>query len=326
VFLAGLGLGDQEVLAEAVRGLFWERLNYEDNAQYYLIASALMARSGYRPNFALCNRCFEFMRDQEKDGAYIPPRGQDPANGLGWKTYMDLFYYADGDSPVSNQGFQCGALLAAAELRLGATEADFTAACRAYARAFNAPGGYFPTSMMRPEVFGGDALYGEAITFAVFGRKSLPDNLVLRHCQHAQSIQTPFGIRVVSKANGELLEADQYGPGNPHGLPPEKAGAYVQGGSWFFCDAGTWLSGLVHGLKPELVDWLLIRRIQAELAYSPSFSESIHTRTGQPHGNIVYGANAVYLWLREMIRKRLGQKGPDPVAAAIDLFLQKRRV
>jgi hypothetical protein len=326
VFLAGLGLGDQEVLAEAVRGLFWERLNYEDNAQYYLIASALMARSGYRPNFALCNRCFEFMRDHEKDGAYIPPRSQDPTNGLGWKTYMDLFYYADGDSPVSNQGFQCGALLAAAELRLGATEMDFTAACRAYARAFNARGGYFPTSMIRPEVFGGDALYGEAITFAVFGRKSLPDNLVLKHCQHAQSIQTPFGIRVVSKANGELLEADQYGPGNPHGLPPEKAGAYVQGGSWFFCDAGTWLSGLVHGLKPELVDSLLIRRIQAELAYSPSFSESIHTRTGQPHGNIVYGANAVYLWLREMIRKRLGQKGSDPVAAAIDRFLQERRV
>jgi hypothetical protein len=222
IFLAGVGLGDQEMLAEAVRGLFWERLNYEENAQYYLIASALMARSGYGPNLALCNRCYEFMRDNEEDGAYIPPRGQDPANGLGWKTYMDLFYYADDDSPVSNQGFHCGALLAAAELGLGATEGDLGSACRAYARSFNARGGYFPTSMMRPEVFGGDARYGEAITFAVFGRKSLPDDLVLTHCRHAKRIQTPFGIRVVSKANGELLEANQYGPGNPHGLPPER--------------------------------------------------------------------------------------------------------
>jgi hypothetical protein len=239
---------------------------------------------------------------------------------------MDLFYYADGDSPVSNQGFQCGALLAASELGLSATEADFASACRAYARAFNAQGGYFPTSVMRQEVFGGDALYGEAITFAAFGRKSLPDDLVLKHCQHARDIQTPFGIRVVSKANGDLLAADQYGPGNPHGLPPEKAGAYVQGGSWFFCDAGTWLSGLVHGLNPELVDSLLIRRIQTELAYSPSFSESIHTRTGRPHGNILYGANAVYLWLRTEIRRRLGHQRPDPVNVAIDRYLRDRKV
>jgi hypothetical protein len=61
-------------------------------------------------------------------------------------------------------------------------------------------------------------------SFAAFGRKSLPDNLVLKHCQYAQKIQSPFGIRVVCKANGELLDADQCGPGNPHALPPEKAG------------------------------------------------------------------------------------------------------
>jgi len=139
------------------------------------------------------------------------------------------------------------------------------------------------------------------------------------------SIQSPFGIRVVSKANGALLDADQYGLGNPHALPPEKAGAYVQGGSWFFCDAGTWLSGLVHGLKPELVDSLLTRRIQMELAHSPSFSESIHTRTGEPHGNILYGANAVYLWLRKTIRQRLGHTGADPVPIAIERYLQGRQ-
>jgi hypothetical protein len=98
----------------------------------------------------------------------------------------------------------------------------------------------------------------------------------------------------------------------------------VQGGSWFFCDAGTWLAGLIHGLPPAEVDRLLIARIRTEIAVSPSFSESIHTRTGQPHGNILYAPNAVYLWLRKTIRRRLGYKGPDPVAQAIDRDLERR--
>jgi hypothetical protein len=184
--------------------------------------------------------------------------------------------------------------------------------------------GFFPTSTQRPEVFGGDALYGEAMTFAAFGSKALPDELVLRHCRHAIKIQSPFGIRVVCKANGDLLDAHQYGPENPHALPPEKAGAYVQGGSWFFCDAGTWLSGLAHGLPPETVDALLIDRIKRELRNVPAFNESIHTRTGNPHGNILYSANSLYLWLREAIRQRLGNTRPDPVSAAIELYLNSR--
>jgi hypothetical protein len=204
--MAGLGLEDREVLAEAARGLFWRRLNYEDNAQYYLILSALMARDGYHPARALCRRALEFLRDHESDSAYVPPSFE--GHGLGWKSYMDLFHYADGDCPLSNQGFHCGALLAAAELRLGAGEADFTRACRAYARAFHGQGGYFPSSVMHQEVFGGDALYGATLTFAAFGRKCLPDELVLRHCRHAMKIQTRYGLRVFSKANGDLLEAN----------------------------------------------------------------------------------------------------------------------
>ena len=137
-------------------------------------------------------------------------------------------------------------------------------------------------------------------------------------------IQSPFGIRVVCKANGDLLEADQYGRDNPHALPPDKAGAYVQGGSWFFCDAGTWLSGLAHGLPAKTVDALFIERIKHELQVIPAFNESIHTRTGHPHGNILYSANSLYLWLRQSIRERLDQKGPDPVAAAIDRHLRDR--
>jgi hypothetical protein len=237
---------------------------------------------------------------------------------------MDLFCYAEGDCPTSNQGFHCGALMAAKQLGFGVTENDIDRACRAYAATFNRTGGYFPTSAMRQEVFGGDALYGDAVTFAAFGRKSLPDDLVLRHCRHAIQIQSPYGLRVVSKANGDLLEADQYGPGSPYGLPPERAGAYVQGGSWFFCDAGTWLSGLAHGLDPSLVDNLLIRRINQELRAVPAFSESINTRTGEPHGNILYSANSLYIWLRRSIRRRLNQTAPDPVESRITAHLDAR--
>ncbi|MCX6625564.1 MAG: hypothetical protein NTY38_31785, partial [Acidobacteria bacterium] len=254
----------------------------------------------------------------------IPPGGVNAQAPLGWKSYMDLFFYEDGDAPSSNQGFHCGAMLAARELGFPTSDSDVQRACQAYAGMFNHRGGYFPTSAMRPEVFGGDALYGEAVTYAAFGRKSLPADLVLRHCRHAIKIQSPFGIRVVCKGNGELLEAKQYGPNNPYGLPPERAGAYVQGGSWFFCDAGTWLSALAHGLDPKLVDSLLIKRIKSELARVPAFNESINTRTGEPHGNILYSANSLYAWLRPTIRRRLGQNGPDPVDAAIGEHLNSR--
>ena len=86
-------------------------------------------------------------------------------------------------------------------------------------------------------------------------------------------IQSKYGLRVVSKANGDLLEQDQYGPGNPHGLPPEKAGAYVQGGSWFFCDSGNYLlAGIKHFNTPDLVSWrhpAASRRLLAESCRRP---------------------------------------------------------
>lgn len=322
--MAGLGLGDLGVLAEAMRGLFWERLNYEDNAQWYLIASAIGSRSGIRPDLALCRRAFDFLRAHEQEGAYTPPRLDVATAGLGWRTYMDLFYYEDGDAPTSNQGFHCGALAAAAELGLTRDRKAFDSASAAFTRMFNSGGGYFPTSLRRQEVFGGDALYGAAVTFAGFGRKCLPDELVRRHVAHARRIQSRYGLRVVSKANGDLLEKDQYGPGNPHGLEPEKAGAYVQGGSWFFCDAGTWLAGLIHGVDPATIDQLLIERIKTEIAAAPAFSESIHTRTGEPHGNLLYGANALYLWLRAETRRRLGLRGADAVELAVNRWLAAR--
>ncbi len=72
--MIGLGLQDFEILAEALRGVFWVRIAYEDNAQHYLIISALVQRAGYRPDIALCHRTLDFIRDNEKNGAFVPPR------------------------------------------------------------------------------------------------------------------------------------------------------------------------------------------------------------------------------------------------------------
>ena len=42
----------------------------------------------------------------------------------------DLGSYDDDDAPASNQGFHCGALLAAQELGLGITDAEIAKKCR----------------------------------------------------------------------------------------------------------------------------------------------------------------------------------------------------
>jgi hypothetical protein len=81
----------------------------------------------------------------------------------------------------------------------------------------------------------------------------------------------------------------------------------------------------VHGLAPRLVDRLLAERIRIELEEMPAFSESIHTRTGAHHGNVLYGANALYVWMRREIRARLGHRGPDPVSAEISRWLRARQ-
>ena len=58
-----------------------------------------------------------------------------------------------------------------------------------------------------------------------------------------------------------------------------------------------------------------------EIRHNPAFNEDIDTVTGKPHGNILYSWNSGYRWLRESLRKRLNQTGPDPVGTAIDAHL-----
>ncbi|GDY19805.1 hypothetical protein LBMAG56_11500 [Verrucomicrobiota bacterium] len=304
---SALGLDDPEATAEAQRAVFWNRLNYEDNAQYYLIWAVLAKRAGGTLNDGLVRRAHDFIRQHERDGAYIPPPLKNAPHPKGWKTYMDVLHYDDDDAPASNQGFHCGALLAAQELGLPATEADIQRAIAAYQRMFNARRGFMPTSLKQQEILGQDTLYGATLTYAVFGRKVLTDDQVLTHYRTSEKVKSPHGLRVISAADGSLL--------------PGHNGVYCHGGSWFFCDSGNYLLAGVHGLPATEVDARLIERIKLELVSTPGFNEDINTVTGKPHGNTPYADYSVYTWLRREIRKRLNQTGPDPVGAAIDAHL-----
>ena len=218
-----------------------------------------------------------------------------------------MLLYDDDDCPTSNQGFHCGALLAAQELGFDVTDQDIERAIAAYRSLFNAERGFMPTSRKQRDTLGQDTLYGATLTYAVFGRKLLTDDQVLTHFRTSEKVKTPYGLRVISQADGSLL--------------PGHSGVYCYGGSWFLNDAANYLLAGVHGLPAAEVDALLVERIAREIVHVPAFNESISTVTGQPHGHILYSWNSGYWWLRKEIRRRLGQTGPDPVGAAIDARL-----
>ena len=303
-FYMAQGLGDAEKMTEAYRSIFANRVTYEDNAQYYLIWSALAKRAGGMVNQSLAQTAFDFIRQHETNGVFFPPPLAGAPSNKGWKTYMDVLDYDDDDAPVSNQGFHCGALMAARELGFSVSDADIDRAIAGYRRMFNRAGGYFPTSIKQADRIGQDTLYGAALTYAVFGRKVLDDASVQAHMRTTARVQTPYGMRVISQADGSLL--------------PNHNGSYVYGGSWFLCDAANYLVAGLHGMSAAEVDQHLIWRIEKELAFVPAFNESISTVTGKPHGHILYSWNSGYWWLRHEFRKRQKQNGPDPVEVAIN--------
>lgn len=304
---SALGLNDPEKTIESYRAVFWNRMDYEDNAQYYLFWAALAKRAGGTVNEPLIRKAYEFIRKHEKDGAYIPPPLPGSPHPKGWKTYMDVLHYDDDDAPASNQGFHCGALMAAKELGLPVIEKDIEQAIAAYQRMFNKKLGFMPTSVKMKDIMGQDTMYGATLTYAVFGRKVLTDEQVLTHYRTSEKVKSPYGLRVISAADGSLL--------------PGHNGSYCYGGSWFFCDSGNYLLAGVHGLPAAEVDARLIERIKLELANHPAFNEDINTVTGKPHGNTPYADYSVYIWLRNEIRNRLKQTGPDAVGIAIDAHL-----
>ena len=202
-FWMSRGLDDPKFDQAAHAAAFFERINYEDNAQYYLIWAALVKRAGGELDPRTVSRAYHFIRNHEHDGLYIPPR-LTPDKKIA-KTYHDQLPYEDDDAPSSNQGFHCGALMAAKELGFPVTEADIEKAIAGYRRMFNETGSYFATSLLQQENIGQDSLYGAVLTYAVFGRKTLPDDLVRRHLETSVRLQSPYGMRVISKANGDLL-------------------------------------------------------------------------------------------------------------------------
>lgn len=303
-FYTALGLDDPEKTIESNRAVFWTRMDYEDNAHYYLIWAVLMKRAGGQVNEALVRRAYEFIRRNEKDGLYVPPSLPGSPNPKGWKTYHDVLPYDEDDSPASDQGFHCGALLAAQELGLAVTEQDIERAIGGYRSLFNTERGFMPTSRKLRDTLGQDTLYGATLTYAVFGKKLLTDEQVLTHYRTSEKVRTPYGLRVISQADGSLL--------------PGHSGVYCYGGSWFLNDAANYLLAGVHGLPADEVDARLADRIAQEIARVPAFNESISTIDGHPHGHILYSWNSGYWWLRREIRRRLGQTGPDPVDAVID--------
>lgn len=304
-FWMSRGLDDPEYDADAHAAVFYDRIAYEDNAQYYLIWSALVKRAGGRLDMRTVSRAYHFMRNNEVDGLFYPPRLKPEADWF--RTYHDMLPYDDDDAPSSNQGFHCGALLAARELGFEVSEADFERAKAGFARMFNEKGGYMATSLKQQHHIGQDSLYGEVLTYAVFGEKILPDEMVRRHIETTMKIQSPHGMRVISKADGSLLDGH--------------TGVYVYGGSWFLNDSCVYLDGLIHGMDQEWIDAQLLDRLEKELAVMPAFHESISTVDGHPHGHHLYSWNSGFWWLRRETLKRLGHVGPDPLEAALDAKL-----
>ncbi|MCL4218090.1 MAG: hypothetical protein KJ052_13965 [Candidatus Hydrogenedentes bacterium] len=299
----GLDIPEYDVAAQAA--VFFERINYEDNAQYYLIWAVLAKRAGGDLDMRTVDRAYHFIRQNEKDGLFMPPRLKPDIKYM--RTYHDMLPYEDNDPPSSNQGFHCGALLAARELGYDVTDEDIERAKAGYRSMFNAEGGYMATSLMQQEHIGQDSLYGEVLTYAVFGEKLLPDEIVKTHLETTARLQTPYGMRVISKANGDLLDGH--------------TGVYVFGGSWFLNDACVWMDGLIHGVPAEEIDAKLLWRLERELAVMPAFHESISTLDGHPHGHHLYSWNSGFWWLRQRVRERLGMTGPDPLTAALDAKL-----
>lgn len=304
-FWMSRGLDDPKYDMDSFNAVFYDRIAYEDNAQYYLIWAVLVKRAGGDVDMRTVDRAYRFVRANEQDGLFQPPRLK--PDHKGFRTYHDMLEYEDGDSPSSNQGFHCGALLAARELGYAIHDDEIERAKSGYARMFNTDGGYMQTSLMKPELVGQDALYGEVLTYAVFGEKLLPDDFVKKHLETTMRIQSPYGMRVISKANGDLLDGH--------------SGVYVFGGSWFLNDSANYLCGLIHGMDPAWVDDRLVWRLEKELATMPAFHESISTVDGHPHGHHLYSWNSGYHWLRKNVRAKLNMQGPDPVEQRLDKLL-----
>jgi len=331
-FLSLGGEGSPEAMAlgqSAYNAAFANRILYEDNAQLYIIWSCLIRRGGGTVNWDLLRDAYAHIRRLEVNGAFMPRRAWQRPDGppnYAARTYFDLMFYEDDDPPSSNQGFHGAALMAAMELGLGAAETDVDKAAAAYAANFNAAGGYLATSLRKQHVVSQDVLMGEALAFALFGRRLLSDAIVQQHIGVVDRFKTKHGLRVFCDPRGGFLTQADYGvPGstNPYITVPGDNGRYVSGGSWFLADMLTYLAGMAHGMNLERQQLWRIRR---EMQDSPSFKEYLNTSTGLPGGDALYCWNGAYVYLRARIRSRLGLAPFDSMLESVDLALGVRKV
>jgi len=150
----------------------------------------------------------------------------------------------------------------------------------------------------------------------------LPDDLVLRPASTLAISKRGFGIAVVS-ANGDLLEADQYGLGTPHGLPPERPTPMckeVLGSSVTPTRGCRTRARLEAGLGGSCSSAASGRSLPLRRRSANRFTPA---RDGRMETSL--GANAVYLWLSSTIRQRLGHKGLDRLPPLSSAYLLKNR-
>jgi len=68
-------MDDPEKTIESNRSVFWNRMDYEDNAQYYLIWAVLMSVPEAQ-SCALVRKAYDFLRQHENEGLFVPRRCQ----------------------------------------------------------------------------------------------------------------------------------------------------------------------------------------------------------------------------------------------------------
>lgn len=328
VFWNYLALGEPlDIGQSSFNGLFRDRLRYEDNALLYMIFACLLVRAGGTVNRNLMDMAYTFIRGLEKDGAYLPNRVVFQADApsdrhFNYRTYFDYMFYEDGDAPSSNQGFFCLALVAAKELGYPVSDREISNAANVYQSMFNPAEGFLATSQRRPSIVSQDGLMGEVLAYTLFGCTFLTNAIVHQHVLTVDAGKTANGLKIFCHGDGSYLNPAEYGlPGFPNTFmipPTRQRGDYESGGSWFLCDALTYLAGTIHGLDTEAQQ---LWRIKREIRDTPSFKEWIGTASGQDGGNALYGWNGAYVYLRQLVRKRLGLPKTDPMFAQIDTAL-----
>ena len=205
-FYTALGLDDPEKTIESNRAVFWTRMDYEDNAQYYLIWAVLMKRAGGTRERALVAKAYEFLRRTRRTASTSRLRCRArpiPRAGRPITTCCPMTMTI---RPPATRASTAGRCWRRRNWGSPSPSQDIERAIAAYRSLFNTERGFMPTSRKLRDTLGQDTLYGATLTYAVFGKKLLTDEQVLTHFRTSEKVKTPYGLRVIS-AGGRLAAA-----------------------------------------------------------------------------------------------------------------------